>query len=96
MGTIFAATRQHYLPYVETTLNAFMTLLSNYHEGVRKAAQGALILSLHTFYKMSNPKEKWTAGLPLAPNSQVHQNVLEMIDLVMTGILKMLEEEFDK
>jgi hypothetical protein len=61
MGTLFAATRNHFLPYVEECVLTLVDLLGHYYEGIRKSATDSLLEFVRTFYELSNPTE-WIAG----------------------------------
>lgn len=61
LGTLFAATRTHYLPYVEQSALELVKLLPHFYEGIRKSALESLLEIVRTFYKLNNPPE-WEAG----------------------------------
>lgn len=61
IGTIFAATRGHFLPYVEESSIELVALLTHYYEGIRKSATDSLLETVRTFYDLSNPPE-WRPG----------------------------------
>jgi len=61
LGTIFAATRGHFLPYVEESSIELVDLLTHYYEGIRKSATDSLLETVRTFYDLSNPPE-WRPG----------------------------------
>jgi len=61
LGTIFAATRSHFLPYVEGSTIELVSLLTHYYEGIRKSSTDSLLEIIRTFYDLSNPPE-WTPG----------------------------------
>ena len=61
MGAIFAATRNHFLPYVEACFLELIGLLPHYYEGIRKSATDSLLEMVRTFYELSNPPE-WKPG----------------------------------
>jgi hypothetical protein len=62
MGTLFAATRNHFLPYVEQCTLTLVELLGHYYEGIRKSATDSLLEFVRTFYELSNPAD-WTPGM---------------------------------
>lgn len=62
IGTIFAATRGHFLPFVEPCVIELISLLNHYYEGIRKSAVDSLLEIVRTFYDLSE-HEPWVAGL---------------------------------
>jgi hypothetical protein len=62
MGTIFAATKNHFLPYLETCTLTLVELLEHYYEGIRKSATDSLLEFVRSFYELSTPAD-WTPGL---------------------------------
>jgi importin-4 len=62
MGTLFAATRNHFLPFVESTTLVLISLLPHYYEGIRKSATDSLLEYIRTFYDLSGAPE-WQPGL---------------------------------
>lgn len=63
IGTIFVATRRHFLPYVEAATVELVGLVEHYSDGVRKSAFESLFAIVQVFYQLSEPAE-WVAGLP--------------------------------
>jgi hypothetical protein len=61
LGTLFAATREHFLPFVEQTALELITLLSHYYEGIRKSSTDSLLKIIRTFYDLSGQPE-WLPG----------------------------------
>lgn len=61
IGTIFSATRNHFLPYVEQSTLELVQLLPHYYEGIRKSATDSLLEIVRTFYELSDHQE-WTPG----------------------------------
>jgi hypothetical protein len=62
IGTLFASTKNHFLPYVEKCVLALVELLNHYYEGIRKSATDSLLEFIRTFYDLSSPQE-WVPGL---------------------------------
>lgn len=62
IGTLFASTRAHFLPYVEPCTLELVALLPHYYEGIRKSATDALLETVRTFYDLSDHQE-WQPGL---------------------------------
>lgn len=73
IGTIFQATRRHFLPFVEQCTIELVGLLPHYYDGIRKSATDSLLEIVRTFYELSEPKE-WTPGFSVstAANPGVH------------------------
>ena len=61
IGTIFASTRSHFLPYVEPCTLELLGLLNHFYEGIRKSATDSLLEIIRTFYDLSKPPE-WQPG----------------------------------
>lgn len=61
IGTLFAATRAHFLPYVENSVLQLIVLLGHYYEGIRKSATDSLLEVVRTFYDLSDHDE-WESG----------------------------------
>ena len=61
IGTLFAATGRHFLPFVEQCALELVGLLPHYYEGIRKSATESLLEVVRCFYKMSEPAE-WVPG----------------------------------
>lgn len=61
IGTIFASTRSHFLPYVEPCTLELLGLLNHFYEGIRKSATDSLLEIIRTFYDLSEPPE-WQPG----------------------------------
>ncbi len=61
IGTLFAATQIHFLPFVEQCTLDLIELRSHYYEGVRKSATDSLLEIVRTFYDLSD-HEDWVAG----------------------------------
>ena len=61
LGTLFAATREHFLPFVEQTVLELIALLPHYYEGIRKSATDSLLKIVRTFYDLSGQSE-WQPG----------------------------------
>lgn len=53
IGTLFAATRNHFFPYVESCALELVSLLDHYYEGIRKSATDSLLEIVRTFYELS-------------------------------------------
>lgn len=68
IGTLFAATGNHFLPYVEQCTIELVSLLNHYYEGIRKSATDSLLQIARTFYELSNHQE-WQPGIPVVSQS---------------------------
>ena len=62
MGTLFSATGNDFLPYVEECTLELVGQLSHYYDGIRKSSLESLLEIVRTMYELSNPKE-WEAGI---------------------------------
>ncbi|EMD38718.1 hypothetical protein CERSUDRAFT_112448 [Gelatoporia subvermispora B] len=92
-GALFAATRTHFLPYVEQCTIKLVGLLPHYYDGIRKAAIDSLLEIIKTFHELSNPQE-WVAGLP--PKVPIDNQVKELINHVVGPLFEMYESEDNK
>ena len=61
IGTLFASTQIHFLPFVEPCTLELIQLLSHYYEGIRKSAIDSLLEIVRTFYDISD-HEDWVPG----------------------------------
>ncbi|KAA1475582.1 ARM repeat-containing protein [Dentipellis sp. KUC8613] len=93
IGTLFAATRSHFLPYVEQCTLELVGLLPHYYEGIRKSATDSLLEIVRTFYELSNAPE-WQPGLAVA--HPLDQHVKELIGHAMPSLFEMYESEDNK
>ncbi|KAI0259373.1 ARM repeat-containing protein [Gloeopeniophorella convolvens] len=92
LGTLFASTREHFLPFVEQTALELISLLPHYYEGIRKSATDSLLKIIRTFYELSGAPE-WQPGASVQP---LNQNVKELIDHALPQLLDMYESEDNK
>lgn len=67
IGTLFAATRNQFLPFVEQSTLDLVTLLPHYYEGIRKSATDSLLEIIRTFYDLSD-HEDWQPGVTVVSN----------------------------
>ena len=67
IGTLFIATRAHFLPFVESSTLELVALLAHYYEGIRKSATESLLEIVRTFYELSDPAE-WQPGATVVSN----------------------------
>lgn len=93
LGELFENTQSHFLPYVESSIQELNQLSFHISDGVRKAVVGSLFAFVRTFYTISNPGE-WVPGLPV--NYPVHENVQNMIDVVLPTVLAVWQDEDDR
>ena len=93
IGTVFACTTNHFLPYVEQSALELVALLPHYYEGIRKSSTDALMVMVRTFYTLSDPVD-WQPGLSV--KVPLHANVKDLINHVLPALLDMYETEDDK
>ena len=62
LGTVFAATSNHFIPFVEKAALELVNLLPHYYEGIRKSATESLLEIIRTFYTLSYPSD-WLPGI---------------------------------
>jgi hypothetical protein len=68
IGTLFAATQVHFLPFVEQCTLELVGLLPHYYEGIRKSATDSLLEIVRTFYELSKPDE-WQPGFTVVSHT---------------------------
>ena len=78
LGTLFAATREHFLPFVEQTALELISLLSHYYEGIRKSATDSLLKIIRTFYDLSGQPE-WQPGATVVRHSRCVYSTLMLV-----------------
>ncbi|KAI0793650.1 ARM repeat-containing protein [Fomes fomentarius] len=93
IGTIFAATKVHYLTYIEQSVVKLLSLLSHFYEGIRKSATDSLLEILRTLYDLTEPQE-WQAGYANAV--PIDRRVTELASHVVPQLLEMYESEDNK
>jgi len=93
IGTIFSATRSHFLPYVEQCTLELIGLLPHYYDGIRKSATDSLLEIVRTFYELSNPQE-WQPGSNSA--TPLDPQVKSLIGHIWPSIVEMFESEDNK
>ncbi|KAF8578209.1 ARM repeat-containing protein [Ramaria rubella] len=92
-GTIFVATKRHFLPYVEQVTLELLNMLQHFSDGVRKAAFDSLFSIIQVFYQLSEPTE-WVAGLPV--QVPLHQNVRDLVTHILPKMLEAFSEDDEK
>ncbi|KAF5362127.1 hypothetical protein D9756_002481 [Leucocoprinus leucothites] len=93
IGTLFAATQNHFLPYVEGCTVELVALLTHYYEGIRKSTTDSLLEIVRTFYDLSSPPE-WVPGK--TSSVTLDSNVTELINHAVGPLLEMYETEDNK
>ncbi|KAI9451749.1 ARM repeat-containing protein [Lactarius psammicola] len=95
LGTLFAATHENFLPFVEQTVLELIALLPHYYEGIRKASTDSLLKIVRTFYDLSGQPE-WQPGAGAFRDQPLNQNVKDLIDRTIPELLEMYEGEDNK
>uniref|UniRef100_A0A0W0GA03 Importin N-terminal domain-containing protein n=1 Tax=Moniliophthora roreri TaxID=221103 RepID=A0A0W0GA03_MONRR len=93
IGTLFAATKGHFLPFVEQSTLELVQLLLHYYEGIRKSALDSLLEIVRTFYELSNP-EDWQPGA--AVRVPLQNQVKELVGHILPPLIDMYETEDNK
>ncbi|KAG5353801.1 hypothetical protein C0989_001918 [Termitomyces sp. Mn162] len=93
IGTLFAACKAHFFPYVEQSALELVALLPHYYEGIRKSATDSLLEIVRTFYDLSDPQE-WKPGANVAV--PLSSSVKELVGHVLIPLLEMYETEDNK
>ncbi|KAJ7224327.1 armadillo-type protein [Mycena pura] len=92
IGTLFASTKMHFLPYVESCAMQLIDLLPHYYEGIRKSATDSLLEIVRTFYELSDAPE-WQAGLNYTP---LPSTVKDLNEHALKALLEMYDTEDNK
>jgi len=74
IGTVFAATRNHFLPFVEQCTLELVQLLPHYYEGIRKSATDSLLEIVRTFYELSDHQE-WLPGAKVVSDFVIYSEI---------------------
>ncbi|KAJ3515059.1 hypothetical protein NLJ89_g1996 [Agrocybe chaxingu] len=93
IGTLFAATQIHFLPFVESCTLELIALLPHYYEGIRKSATDSLLEIVRTFYDLGD-HEAWIPGANANP--PLNNQLTELIKHAITPLLEMYETEDNK
>ncbi|KAL1684221.1 armadillo-type protein [Schizophyllum commune] len=86
IGTLFAATRGHFLPYVEQCTMELTELCNHYYEGVRKSAVDSLLEIVRTFFDISQE----------SPEGSAAQHTKDLVKHIMPQLIEMFESEDNK
>ncbi|KAF8631861.1 hypothetical protein AX15_002131 [Amanita polypyramis BW_CC] len=92
LGTLFSATQNHFLPYVEISVLKLVPLLSHFYGGIRKSATDSLLEIVGTFYDLSD-HQAWEPGTVPLP---LDHNVKKLINHALEPLLGMYETEDNK
>ncbi|KAG6891210.1 hypothetical protein C0995_008462 [Termitomyces sp. Mi166 len=95
IGTLFAACKAHFFPYVEQSALELVALLPHYYEGIRKSATDSLLEIVRTFYDLSDPQE-WKPGANVYKVVPLSPSVKELVGHVLIPLLEMYETEDNK
>jgi hypothetical protein len=78
IGTVFAATRNHFLPFVEQCTLELVQLLPHYYEGIRKSATDSLLEIVRTFYELSDHQE-WLPGAKVVSDFVIYSRNMPIL-----------------
>jgi hypothetical protein len=89
LGTLFVATREQFLPFVEQTALELMSLLSHYYEGIRKSSTDSLLKIIRTFYDLSGQPE-WQPGANVVRkcHREVHSTLFTLTMTISAATLE--------
>lgn len=93
LGVIFEHTREHFIPFMEQSVQELCEMLQHFYQGIRKSSISALFTFINTFNDLSGAKE-WKAGMqpPIALNA----NVQSLVETVIPKILGVWDEEYER
>ncbi|PFH50046.1 hypothetical protein AMATHDRAFT_4295 [Amanita thiersii Skay4041] len=92
IGTLFSATREHFLPYIERCVLVLVSLLPHPYDGVRKNATESLLKIVRTFCALGKPEE-WRPGSFMPA---LDQNMKDLISHTFRLLLHRYERETDE
>ncbi len=93
LGNLAAATREHFLPYVEQCVLELVSQLPHYYDGIRKSSTESLLEIVRTFYELSGARE-WQPGA--ANVGYLDPRVKELVGHVLPPLLEMYDSEDNK
>ncbi|KAK0218164.1 armadillo-type protein [Armillaria fumosa] len=93
IGTLFASTKHHFFPYIESCSLELTELLNHYYEGIRKSAMDSLLEIVRTFYDLSDHQD-WVPGKVV--QVPVQSTVRDLINHVVPNLLEMYQTEDNK
>lgn len=93
LGVIFEHTRQHFIPFMEQSVQELCEMLQHFYQGIRKSSISALFTFINTFGELSGSKE-WKAGAQ--PPVPLDANVKSLVDTVVPKVLELWDEEYER
>ncbi|KFY28297.1 hypothetical protein V493_02999 [Pseudogymnoascus sp. VKM F-4281 (FW-2241)] len=96
IGDILSHTKDLYIPHLEKTVEAVMTLVDHSYEGCRKAAIGTLWRAYACLWALmeDHTGKKWTPGIPL--KEQPSQELIKLGEVVATATMTVWGDEVDR
>lgn len=96
IGDILSHARSKFIPYLEKTVEAVMTLVEHSYEGTRKAAIGTLWRAYACLWALmeDHTGNKWEAGIPL--KHQPTQELVKLGEVVATATMSVWGDEVDR
>jgi hypothetical protein len=96
IGDILSHTRESFIPYLEKTVEAVMTLVEHSYEGVRKAAISTLWRAYACLWALmeDHTGKKWQAGLPI--KEQPTAELVKLGEVVATATMSVWGDEVDR
>jgi len=96
IGDVLSHTKDLYIPYLEKTVEAVMTLVDHSYEGCRKAAIGTLWRAYACLWALmeDHTGKKWTPGIPL--KEQPSQELVKLGEVVATATMTVWGDEVDR
>jgi hypothetical protein len=96
VGDVLSHTKDLYIPYLEKTVEAVMTLVEHPFEGVRKAAISTLWRAYACLFGLmeDHTGKKWTPGLPLA--QEPSGELIKLGEVVTAATITVWGDEVDR
>lgn len=96
LGDVLSHTREHFIPYLEKTVEVVMGLVEHPYEGVRKCAIATLWRAYACLWGMmeDHTGKKWQAGLPL--KEQPTAEITKLGEIVSVATIGVWGDELDR
>jgi HEAT repeat protein len=96
IGDVLTHTKAKFMPYLEETIAAVLSLVEHSYEGVRKSAVGTLWRAYTCVWGLAEGQgmEKWKPGIPL--QSQPPEEIRKLGVAIITATLGVWADEMDR
>lgn len=96
IGDVLSHTKDLYIPYLEKTVEAVMTMVDHSYEGCRKAAIGTLWRAYACLWALmeDHSGQRWTPGLPL--KQEPSGELIKLGEVVTSATMAVWGDEMDR